>query len=185
MKRMVVVVAALVSVHASDSLGQVDTVRALPDSAPVSVSDTVRVWSAKLKVKGTRGVVSRVDADSLAFIAPAGFRKIPREYVGDMASIDRVDLLSGRHRSFGRVTGQAVLGGVLGAGVGALIGTGLGALLYEMNKEQYADNEGNWDNRGMYRFFGAIIFGTAGAAGGAIGGAIDGARSRETWRRVR
>jgi hypothetical protein len=165
--------------------GQVETPRASADSVSLSVSDTVRVWSHKLNLKSKRGVVSRVADDSLAFMAPAGFRQVPREFVGDLASIDRIDVLEGRHRSAGRAGAKMLLGGAIGAVGGALIGTGIGTILYEMNKSADYNNESGWDNRGAMQFFGAAIFGTAGAAAGALGGLVDGARAHEKWRRVR
>ena len=185
MNRAMLVAIPLLAATAVRAAAQADTITAASGSLRLAPIDTVRVWSQKLKVKGARGVVARVDADSLAFIAPAGFRKIPREYAADVASIERVDVLVGRHRSFKSAGGKMLFGGVVGAVGGALIGTALGTVVYEANKARYESDEGNWDERGMLQFFGAVIFGTAGAAGGAIGGAIDGARSRETWRRVR
>jgi hypothetical protein len=184
MNKVALVVLSLMILDASVAAGQADTTRATVDSNRISVSDTIRVWSVRMDIKGKRGVVSRIDADSLGFIAPAGFRQLPREYIGDLASVERIDLLQGRHRSLKRAAGSTVLGAVLGGVGGGLIGFGLGTLTYELVKGQYDDDSG-WDNRVMMQFYGAAIFGTAGAAGGALGGIVDGSRSRETWRRIR
>jgi hypothetical protein len=185
MNKVALVVLSLMILDASVAAGQADTTRATVDSNRISVSDTIRVWSVRMDIKGKRGVVSRIDADTLGFMAPAGFRQLPREYIADLASVERLDVLRGRHRSLGRAAGSTVLGAVLGGGGGALIGVGLGTLTYELTKGQYEDNESGWDNRALMQIFGVMIFGTAGAVGGALGGLVHGARAHETWRRVK
>ena len=185
MNRIPLVVLSLMMLGATLAAGQTDTTRAIVDSNRISVSDTIRVWSRSMDVKGKRGVVSRIDVDTLGFIAPAGFRQLRREYLGDLASVERIDVLNGRHRSFKRAAGSTVLGAVLGGVGGGLIGLGLGTLTYELTKSQYENDESGWDNRALMQFFGAALFGTVGAAGGALGGLVDGSRSRETWRRVK
>src|SRR3954468_20801857 len=72
------------------------------DTVRLKVSDTVRVWSSQLKLKGKRGIVSRVRPDSLAFVAPSGFRQLPKEFAADLPSLDRVDVLAGRTHSMSR-----------------------------------------------------------------------------------
>jgi hypothetical protein len=184
MNRIAVVVLSLLTLEAPVAAGQADTTRAIVDSNRVTVSDTIRVWSVRMDIKGKRGVVSRIDADSLGFMAPAGFRQLPREYLGDLASVERIDVLRGRNRSLKRAVGSTALGAVLGGVGGGLIGVGLGTLTYELTM-RHNDNDSGWDNRALMQVFGAIIFGTAGAAGGALGGLVDGSRSHETWRRVK
>src|SRR4051812_436387 len=157
--RIALLVALLM--NAAPAKAQSDTSSMTRDSARLNVRDTVRVWSSTLKFRGKRGVVSRVESDSLAFIAPAGFRKLPHEFVGDLKSIDRIDVLAGRKRWMGRGGGKLLLGGVIGAAGGALIGTGLGEIFYQMNKDKY-QNDNGWDNRALAHFFGAVIFGVAG-----------------------
>ena len=165
---------------------QSDTVRVNPDSGALSVNDTVRVWSQKLKVKAKRGVISRIPQDSVAFTAPSGFRKLPREFVGDIASIDRIDVLEGRRRSLPRAGGKMLLGGLVGAAGGVLIGRGVGFVAARTVFRGYQDSDGeSWDLQGALQWYGSAIFGLAGAATGAFGGLIDGARSYESWRRVR
>jgi hypothetical protein len=185
MNRIALVLLSSMMLDATLAPGQADAARAAVDSTRISLHDTVRVWSARMDVKGKRGVVSRIDADSLGFIAPAGFRQLPREYTGDLASVERIDLLQGRHRSLKRAAGSTVLGAVLGGVGGGLIGIALGTLTYELTKSQHENDESEWANRAFMQFFGAAIFGTAGAAGGALGGLVDGSRSHETWRRVK
>lgn len=155
-----------------------------PDSTWVRPSDTVRVWSKTLKVSGARGVVTRAAVDTLTFVAPAGFRKIPREYVGELATIQRLDVLQGRRRGSGwRVLGHMGLGGVIGALTGGLVGVGAGTLLHDVNKANY-DNS-RTDNRAVAQLMLGALGAGVGATVGVVAGGIDGARAREQWRRVR
>jgi hypothetical protein len=185
MTRVAMVVLSLTLLDATLAAGQADTARATVESTRISISDTIRVWSARMHIKGKRGIVSRIDADSLGFLAPAGFRQLPREYIGDLASVERIDLLQGRNRSLNRALESTVLGAVLGAIGGSLIGVGLGTLTYELALKHQVNEDSRRDSRRVTQFFGAILFGTAGAAGGALGGLVDGSRSHETWRRIR
>jgi hypothetical protein len=185
MNRVALAALSLMMLGASVAAGQADTTRVPVDSNRILTNDTIRVWSAQMAFKGKRGIVSRIDVDSLGFIAPAGFRQLPHEYIGELTAIERIDVLRGRHRSLGRAAGSTVLGAVLGAVGGGLLGVGLGTLTYEFTKSQYENNESGFDNRGLMQIFGVMIFGTAGAAGGALGGLVHGARPHETWRRMK
>ncbi len=155
----------------------------LQDSSWIRANDTVRVWSRAIKVKGTRGVITRATIDTLSFVAPAGFRKIPREYVANVASIERIDVLDGRKRSPWRVLGQMALGGVLGATAGGLVGYGVGNLVYEANRDAHEDSD--WDSRGLAQFIFVSVGVSVGGAVGIVGGGIDGMRAREQWRRIK
>jgi hypothetical protein len=125
-----------------------------------------------------------VPSDSLAFVAPAGFRKLPREFVADLGSIDRVDILAGHEHSLARAGRTMLLDGVLGALAGGFIGNRLGSFLGGMITQRNPDSEAI-TGRELYGFLGTWIVGSIGAVAGALGGGIDGARSHEKWQRVR
>jgi hypothetical protein len=178
-----IVITLAIALNAPILPGQSDSTTAQRDSAQIKVSDTVRVWAPAMKLNGRRGVVSRLPSDSLAFIAPSGFRQTSREFTAAYASINRIDLLVGRKRSVGRAGGQMLLSGALGAIGGGLIGVGLGTLLYESNKDRYQGSE--FDSRAMAQLIVGTVGFTIGGAGGLISGAIVGARPHEQWQRVR
>src|SRR4051812_31852363 len=96
--------------------------RALSSLQP---GDTIRVWAVAPSLNGVRGTLASLRADTLTLgelpPSPTAMVRASVPY----ASLRRVDVLRGKHRSQGWIFAGTVLGGAAGLFVGAYAGAAI------------------------------------------------------------
>jgi hypothetical protein len=122
--------------------------------------DTIRVWSTAPRLNGQTGIFDVRLRDTLRFTSLSQPMDVP------YATLRRIDVRRGLHRSPVRIIGGTLLGAAVGSVVGAFLGVKL---------ECGADcsDDGEWGG-----LAGFVFGGGAGIIGGGVTGGILAARHR-------
>jgi hypothetical protein len=138
--------------------------------ATLSPGDTVKVWAVAPRLNGTLGAFTsfRADTFTLGQLGPNPTAMVLASV--PYASLRRVDVRRGLHRSGGRI----VVGVLLGAAAGLVVGGPLGAWL----------ECGHGCNEEFGGLAGFVVGSAVGVVGGGIGGGLLGARRTANWEYV-
>jgi hypothetical protein len=159
-------ITGLLCLGASAALGQ-----GRETLATLRGGDTVKVWAVGPRLNGELGAFGGFASDTLVLQSSFEPSAVARARV-PYASLRRVDVVRGKHRSVPRT----VAGVVLGAAGGMLLGFIVGPAV---ECGGTCSDDGDWAGLG-----GALAGGAVGIVAGGITGGVIGARPRTNWESV-